>query len=155
MAPEVLTYKGHGRAADWWSLGVLVYDMLVGAPPFEANTRKVTIEKILKGKIILHPLLTSEAASLIRKLLHRNPHNRLGAGLEDGEEVKRHPFFCHLDWNDVLNQRLQPPFQPVVIGEEDTGQFDTEYTNQLPVDTPSLFCEASCNVFEGFSYVAP
>ena len=105
----------------------------------------------------MHPFLTAEAAGLIRKLLRRTPANRLGAGLEDGEEVKRHPFFSHLDWSDVLNRRLQPPFQPVVIGEEDTGQFDTEYTKQLPVDTPDdkLVCEASCNVFEGFSYVAP
>ena len=135
-APEVLIYIGHGRAADWWSLGILMYDMIVGTPPFEGECRKSTMDKILNDKLVLHRFLTNEAASLLHDLLQRVPQNRLGAGVEDGEEVKRHPFFGHLAWDDVLNRRIEPPFQPDVTGDEDTSQFDTEYTEQLPIDSP-------------------
>ena len=108
-------------------------------------------------KIVITPLLTSEAASLILKLLRRTPQNHLGAGVEDGEEIKRHRFFSHIDWDDVLCRRLHPTFQPVVNSEEDTSQFDTEYTGQMLIDTPDepLGIIDIDNAFEGFSYVAP
>ena len=66
MAPEILTRTGHGKAVDWWSLGALMYDMLTGAPPFTAENRKKTIEKILKGKLNLPPYLTPDARDLIK-----------------------------------------------------------------------------------------
>ena len=66
MAPEILTRTGHGKAVDWWSLGALMYDMLTGAPPFTAENRKRTIEKILKGKLNLPPYLTPDARDLIK-----------------------------------------------------------------------------------------
>ncbi|XP_033123177.1 ribosomal protein S6 kinase beta-2-like [Anneissia japonica] len=68
MAPEILTRTGHAKAVDWWSLGALMFDMLVGAPPFTTDNRKKTIEKILKGKLVLPPYLTPEAKDLIRKV---------------------------------------------------------------------------------------
>ena len=68
-APEILTRTGHAKAVDWWSLGALMYDMLTGAPPFTAENRKRTIEKILKGKLSLPPYLTADARDLVRKLL--------------------------------------------------------------------------------------
>ena len=71
MAPEILLRSGHGKAVDWWSLGALMYDMLTGAPPFTAENRKKTIEKILKGKLNLPPYLTPDARDLIRKFLKR------------------------------------------------------------------------------------
>ena len=71
MAPEILTRSGHGKAVDWWSLGALMYDMLSGSPPFTAENRKKTIEKILKGKLNLPPYLTPDARDLIRKFLKR------------------------------------------------------------------------------------
>jgi len=68
MAPEILTRSGHGKAVDWWSLGALMYDMLTGAPPFTAENRKKTIEKILKGKLNLPPYLSPDARDIIRFL---------------------------------------------------------------------------------------
>ena len=93
MAPEILTRNGHGKAVDWWSLGALMYDMLTGVPPFTADDRKKIIEKILKGKLCLPPYLTPDARDLIRKFLKRQVSQRLGAGPEDADAIKTHPYF--------------------------------------------------------------
>ncbi|NXQ32527.1 KS6B2 kinase, partial [Alaudala cheleensis] len=68
MAPEILVRSGHNRAVDWWSLGALMYDMLTGSPPFTAENRKKTIDKILKGKLVLPPYLTPDARDLLKKV---------------------------------------------------------------------------------------
>ncbi|KAI5720250.1 hypothetical protein M8J77_004015 [Diaphorina citri] len=157
MAPEILTRSGHGKAVDWWSLGALMYDMLTGAPPFTADNRKKTIEKILRGKLILPPYLTPDARELIRKLLKRQVAQRLGSGPNDGEAVRVHPFFRSINWSDVLSRKLEPPFKPSLTGEDDVSQFDTKFTRQTPVDSPdeSLLSESANLVFQGFTYVAP
>ena len=88
MAPEILMRSGHGKAVDWWSLGALMYDMLTGAPPFTAENRKKTIDKILKAKLNLPPYLTNEARGLLKKLLKKNVSERLGSGADDGRPIK-------------------------------------------------------------------
>ncbi|XP_047480804.1 ribosomal protein S6 kinase beta-1-like [Penaeus chinensis] len=157
MAPEILTRTGHGKAVDWWSLGALMYDMLTGAPPFTAENRKKTIEKILKGKLNLPPYLTPDARDLIRKLLKRQVSQRLGSGSDDGEPIKRHLYFKHINWDDVINRKLDPPFKPVLSGDDDVSQFDSKFTKQTPVDSPddNMLSESANMVFEGFTYVAP
>lgn len=157
MAPEILTRTGHGKAVDWWSLGALMYDMLTGAPPFTAENRKKTIEKILKGKLNLPPYLTPDARDLIRKLLKRQVSQRLGSGHDDGEPIKRHLFFKHINWDEVIQRKLEPPFKPVLSGDDDVSQFDSKFTKQTPVDSPddSMLSESANMVFEGFTYVAP
>merc|ERR1712110_810261 len=157
MAPEILTRNGHGKAVDWWSLGALMYDMLTGAPPFTAGDRKKTIEKILKGKLCLPPYLTPDARDLIRKFLKRQVSQRLGAGPEDADAIKAHPYFKHINWADVINRKLKPPFEPTLTSEDDVSQFDTTFTNQPPVDSPcaTSLSESVNMVFQGFTYVAP
>ncbi|NXJ97998.1 KS6B2 kinase, partial [Corythaixoides concolor] len=73
MAPEILVRSGHNRAVDWWSLGALMYDMLTGSPPFTAENRKKTIDKILKGKLVLPPYLTPDARDLLKKVPPTSP----------------------------------------------------------------------------------
>lgn len=80
MAPEVVNRKGHSFAADWWSFGVLMYEMLTGSLPFQGTTRKDTMTLILKAKLGMPANLSAEAQSLLRALFKRNPANRLGAG---------------------------------------------------------------------------
>ncbi|PAV69263.1 hypothetical protein WR25_05066 [Diploscapter pachys] len=80
MAPEILMRCGHGKAVDWWSLGALMFDMLTGGPPFIADNRKRTIDKILKGRLTLPAYLSPEARDLIKRLLKRHVDTRLGAG---------------------------------------------------------------------------
>ncbi|XP_017695406.1 PREDICTED: ribosomal protein S6 kinase beta-2, partial [Lepidothrix coronata] len=88
MAPEILVRSGHNRAVDWWSLGALMYDMLTGSPPFTAENRKKTIDKILKGKLVLPPYLTPDARDLLKKFLKRNPSQRVGGGPGDAADVQ-------------------------------------------------------------------
>ncbi|VDL72369.1 unnamed protein product [Nippostrongylus brasiliensis] len=102
MAPEILMRCGHGKAVDWWSLGALMFDMLTGGPPFTAENRKKTIDKILKGRLTLPAYLSAEARDLIKRLLKRHVETRLGAGPDDADEIKQHPFFRHLNWDLVF-----------------------------------------------------
>ncbi|XP_068832667.1 ribosomal protein S6 kinase beta-1 isoform X3 [Capricornis sumatraensis] len=157
MAPEILMRSGHNRAVDWWSLGALMYDMLTGAPPFTGENRKKTIDKILKCKLNLPPYLTQEARDLLKKLLKRNAASRLGAGPGDAGEVQAHPFFRHINWEELLARKVEPPFKPLLQSEEDVSQFDSKFTRQTPVDSPddSALSESANQVFLGFTYVAP
>uniref|UniRef100_A0A3P8UIH0 non-specific serine/threonine protein kinase n=1 Tax=Cynoglossus semilaevis TaxID=244447 RepID=A0A3P8UIH0_CYNSE len=136
MAPEILMRSGHNRAVDWWSLGALMYDMLTGAPPFTGENRKKTIDKILKCKLNLPPYLTQEARDLLKRLLKRNASSRLGAGVGDASEVQTHPFFRHINWEDLLARKVEPPFKPFLQSAEDVSQFDSKFTSQTPVDSP-------------------
>ncbi|KAH0513828.1 Ribosomal protein S6 kinase beta-1 [Microtus ochrogaster] len=135
-APEILMRSGHNRAVDWWSLGALMYDMLTGAPPFTGENRKKTIDKILKCKLNLPPYLTQEARDLLKKA---------------------HPFFRHINWEELLARKVEPPFKPLLQSEEDVSQFDSKFTRQTPVDSPddSTLSESANQVFLGFTYVAP
>ncbi|XP_052248346.1 ribosomal protein S6 kinase beta-1-like [Dreissena polymorpha] len=157
MAPEILMRTGHGKAVDWWSLGALMYDMLTGAPPFTGENRKKTIDKVLKAKLSLPPYLTNDARGLIKKLLRKQPHERLGGGKDDATSIKAHSFFRHIDWNDLINRKVEPPFKPSLTNDEDVSQFDTKFTKQTPVDSPddTVLSESQNKAFQGFSYVAP
>lgn len=156
MAPEILTRSGHGKAVDWWSLGALMYDMLIGQPPFSGDNRTKTIEKILKGKLMLPAYLTQDARDLIRRLMKRSETQRLGATM-GGAAVRSHPFFKHVRWDDVLARRLEPPTKPKLASEDDVSQFDTRFTLQTPIDSPeeSTLSESADLMFKGFTYVAP
>ncbi|XP_066596645.1 ribosomal protein S6 kinase beta-1-like isoform X2 [Prorops nasuta] len=157
MAPEILTRSGHGKAVDWWSLGTLMYDMLTGSPPFTSDNRKKTIEKILRGRLNLPPYLTMDARDLIRKLLKRQVAQRLGSGPLDAEQIKNHHFFKHINWNDVISRKLEPPFKPTLSSDDDVSQFDKKFTTSAPVDSPPEYTlsESANRVFQGFTYVAP
>ncbi|CAF1085362.1 unnamed protein product [Rotaria sp. Silwood1] len=157
MAPEILTRSGHGKAVDWWSFGALMYDMLTGAPPFTADDRKRTMDKIIKAKLVIPAYLTIDARELIRNLLRRQVSHRLGSGPEDAEAIKNHPFFRHLNWADVYAKRYDPPYKPILKSDDDVSQFDTKFTKQTPVDSPddNMLSESANQVFLGFTYVAP
>nr|XP_015209387.1 PREDICTED: ribosomal protein S6 kinase beta-2-like [Lepisosteus oculatus] len=157
MAPEILMRSGHNRAVDWWSLGALMYDMLTGSPPFTAENRKKTIDKILKCKLSLPPYLTVDARELLKKLLKKSPVQRLGSSKADCGDIQKHPFFRHINWDDLLNRKVEPPYKPCLQSEEDVSQFDTRFTRQTPVDSPddTTLSESAEQAFMGFTYVAP
>lgn len=157
MAPEILMRTGHGKAVDWWSLGALMYDMLTGSPPFTSTNRKKTIEKILKSKLNFPPYLTNEARNLMKKLLKKNPEERLGGGKDDSRPIKQHPFFRHINWKDLAERKIEPPFKPNITGDEDVSHFDSKFTRQTPVDSPddTVLSDSANELFLGFTYVAP
>nr|XP_048277084.1 ribosomal protein S6 kinase alpha-2 isoform X2 [Myodes glareolus] len=155
MAPEVVNRRGHTQSADWWSFGVLMFEMLTGSLPFQGKDRKETMALILKAKLGMPQFLSVEAQGLLRALFKRNPCNRLGAGIDGVEEIKRHPFFVTIDWNKLYRKEIKPPFKPAVGRPEDTFHFDPEFTARTPTDSPGVPPSANAHhLFRGFSFVA-
>ncbi|XP_078088478.1 ribosomal protein S6 kinase alpha-3 isoform X4 [Mustelus asterias] len=155
MAPEVVNRRGHTQSADWWSFGVLMFEMLTGTLPFQGKDRKDTMTMILKAKLGMPQFLSSDSQSLLRMLFKRNPGNRLGAGPDGVEEIKRHSFFSTIDWNKLCRREIQPPFKPAIGRPEDTFYFDPEFTAKTPKDSPGIPPSANAHqLFRGFSFVA-
>uniref|UniRef100_A0A674F826 Ribosomal protein S6 kinase n=1 Tax=Salmo trutta TaxID=8032 RepID=A0A674F826_SALTR len=155
MAPEVVNRRGHTHSADWWSFGVLMFEMLTGSLPFQGKDRKETMALILKAKLGMPQFLSPEVQSLIRALFKRNPTNRLGAGPDGVEEIKKHNFFGNIDWNKLYRREIKPPFKPAVGRPDDTFHFDPEFTSRTPTDSPGIPPSANTHqLFRGFSFVA-
>uniref|UniRef100_UPI00398F17F9 ribosomal protein S6 kinase alpha-3 isoform X3 n=1 Tax=Pristiophorus japonicus TaxID=55135 RepID=UPI00398F17F9 len=155
MAPEVVNRRGHTQSADWWSFGVLMFEMLTGTLPFQGKDRKETMTMILKAKLGMPQFLSTDSQSLLRMLFKRNPGNRLGAGPDGVEEIKRHSFFSTIDWNKLCRREIQPPFKPAIGRPEDTFYFDPEFTAKTPKDSPGIPPSANAHqLFRGFSFVA-
>jgi len=153
MAPEVVNRKGHSYVADWWSFGVLMYEMLTGSLPFQGTNRKETMVQILKAKLGMPQFLSPEAQSLLRALFKRNPSNRLGSG--GVEEIKQHCFFQTIDWPALYKKEVIPPFKPAVSRADDAFYFDSEFTSRTPKDSPGVPPSANAHeLFRGFSFIA-
>jgi serine/threonine protein kinase len=98
----MLKRTGHGKSVDWYLLGVLLYEMLVGIPPYYSNNKDQLYENIQNGPLKLPNFLSSEARSILIALMNRNPVKRLGAGHEDSDEIKRHAFFASINWDQAI-----------------------------------------------------
>uniref|UniRef100_A0A8C2L5V8 protein kinase C n=1 Tax=Cyprinus carpio TaxID=7962 RepID=A0A8C2L5V8_CYPCA len=136
LAPEVLTDSTYTRAVDWWGLGVLIYEMLVGESPFPGDDEEEVFDSIVNDEVRYPRFLSPESVSIIQKLLQKNPEKRLGAGEQDANEVKKHRFFQGIDWEALLAKRVKPPFLPSVKAPADVSNFDEEFTRLKPVLTP-------------------
>ncbi|KAM8828544.1 serine/threonine-protein kinase N2 isoform 2-T2 [Spinachia spinachia] len=136
LAPEVLTENTYTRSVDWWGLGVLVYEMLVGESPFPGDDEEEVFDSIVNDEVRYPRFLSPESLSLIQKLLKKNPEMRLGGGEEDASEIKRHKFFQEMDWDALLAKKMKPPFLPVIRALKDVSNFDEEFTRLKPVLTP-------------------
>ncbi|CAM6129619.1 unnamed protein product [Calypogeia fissa] len=156
MAPEIMLAKGHGKAADWWSVGVLLYEMLTGQPPFINANRHKLQQKIVKDKIKLPTYLTSEATTLLKGLLQKDPSKRLGSGPKGSDEIKQHKWFKSINWRKVVARELQPKFRPTVNGLLCTANFDEMWTKLPLQDSPASTPKGEdTNFFMGYTYIAP
>ncbi|EME88633.1 uncharacterized protein MYCFIDRAFT_213358 [Pseudocercospora fijiensis CIRAD86] len=172
LAPEVLLdEQGYTKMVDFWSLGVLVFEMCCGWSPFYAEDTQQMYKNIAFGKVRFpRDALSAEGRSFVKGLLNRNPAHRLGAR-GDAEELMAHPFFSDVDWNALSKKLVAPPFKPKLKSELDTSNFDPEFTNALTAgDQNSLNARAAAlasgintdstplsptmqNQFKGFTFV--
>ncbi|KAG5892006.1 hypothetical protein JTB14_024447 [Gonioctena quinquepunctata] len=161
MAPEVVRggTQGHDIAVDWWSVGVLTYELLTGASPFtvegERNTQQEISRRILRTTPPIPESLGADVADFIRQLLVKEPRKRLGGGDEDARELKRHSFFKKLDWGKLARKEISAPFKPVIKNELDVSNFSEEFTAMPPTDSPAVVPPNYDKIFKGYSYIAP
>uniref|UniRef100_A0A0E0KDC7 non-specific serine/threonine protein kinase n=1 Tax=Oryza punctata TaxID=4537 RepID=A0A0E0KDC7_ORYPU len=155
MAPEIVQGRGHDKAADWWSVGILLFEMLTGKPPFVGGNRDKVQQKIVKEKIKLPAYLSSEVHSLLKGLLHKEAGRRLGCGPGGSNEIKNHKWFKSVNWKKLDSRQIQPSFRPNVAGKTCIANFDECWTSMPVLDSPVASPVAADSNFVGFSYVRP
>ncbi|KAI9264328.1 hypothetical protein BDA99DRAFT_53540 [Phascolomyces articulosus] len=156
MAPEILLEQKYGRAVDWWAFGVLIYEMLLGQSPFRGEDEDEIFDAILEDEILYPINMSRDSVSICQRLLTRDPARRLGAGRSDAVEIREHPFFRGVNWEDMLNKRVPPPFYPTITSRLDTSNFDEEFTRERPALTPisSTLNRVEQQEFQSFPYIA-
>ncbi|KAI9322476.1 kinase-like domain-containing protein [Dichotomocladium elegans] len=156
IAPEILNDQMYTRAVDWWALGVLLYEMLVGQAPFRGETEDEMFEAIMSDEIICPENLSKNAQSLLHALLQKDPELRLGSGKADSMQVRAHNFYENVNWDDLLAKRVSVPFLPTIRSRADTSNFDQEFTGQFPMLTPvqSPLSAQDQDLFYGFNYIS-
>ncbi|KAG8407137.1 Serine/threonine-protein kinase [Metarhizium acridum] len=158
LAPELLLGQGYDKTVDWWTLGVLSYEMLTGLPPSYNGETNEMYRKILSEPLSSpgNDVVPPAAKDLLTKLLNRNPAERLGAN--GSAQIMRHPFFHAIDWRKLLERNYEPTFKPNVANALDTTNFASEFTTEAPQDSfvedPAL-SHTMQDQFAGFSYTRP
>uniref|UniRef100_A0A6P4EBY5 protein kinase C n=1 Tax=Drosophila rhopaloa TaxID=1041015 RepID=A0A6P4EBY5_DRORH len=158
LAPEVLTETSYTRAVDWWGLGVLIFEMLVGESPFPGDDEEEVFDSIVNDEVRYPRFLSLEAIAVMRRLLRKNPERRLGSSERDAEDVKKQAFFRSIVWDDLLLRKVKPPFVPTINHLEDVSNFDEEFTSEkaqlTPPKEPRHLSEDEQVLFQDFSYTA-
>ena len=157
LAPEMVAQKGHDKTVDWWALGVLIYEMLIGVTPFYNRSRNLMLMKIQQSKIIFPNKkkykidYSDEVQDIIWKLLNKNKSKRLGA-VGDYEEVLSHPWFSDMKEEDLLERRIKPPFKPQLEHEYDTKYFNAkmDFSNTVIPEEKVKEVEIFSDQFAGF-----
>ncbi|ORX56375.1 kinase-like protein [Hesseltinella vesiculosa] len=139
MAPEVWINEPYTFASDYWSLGVLIYEMFLGYLPFGGDSDEEAYRRILQDPIEIPEIVNTAAADLIQGLVERDPQQRLGCrqffdaqASTDVHTLRTHPYFDNLDWDDVYHKRLPAPFIPLLKSETDVSYFDPDFINLPP-----------------------
>lgn len=143
LAPEIIKSEGHGKCVDWWAFGILIYEMLVGYPPFFDHNPYKIYKKVVQGEYLVPEVVGNDAKDLIAKLLVGNPDNRLG--IRGGLEVRAHAWFDGVEFDVVMKKEIPAPWVPSLKNSEDTSSF-ADYE-----DDPEFFQPASRAVNELFN----
>ena len=133
MAPDFFNEEGYGKEIDWWSLGVLMYEMICGYPPFQEKSREKLFQAI-KNPYIYYPSdITDESIDFFKRIFVVNPKKRLGAN--GACELKTHPFFNNIKWDDILNMSIKPTFMPRISKPDETRYIHPEFLEEQPIDS--------------------
>ena len=155
LAPEILKNKGYEKSVDWWSLGCIFYEMLMGHLPFKINGNVIDPE-VFEEKIKFNDNMNPLLIDLISQLLAVNPKKRIGYGDSDAKKIKEHQYFSDVDWNKYLNKEIEPPFIPKLDGDMDLRYFDKSFTDE-PVNSDRATIMSGSNrtsEYNGFTYMA-
>lgn len=158
IAPEIIAYQPYGSSVDWWALGVLIYEMLAGQPPFDGEDEDELFNSILEQTVSFPRSLSKEAISIIKGFLTKNPNRRLGSGETGEQDIRDHVFFKYIDWIKLFKLEIQPPFKPKVKSKRSHDNFDPEFTEEATRLTPidrNFIQHIDQRVFQGFSFVNP
>ena len=137
LAPEVIVRKGYNKMADWWTVGILLYELVVGAPPFNDRSQSRVMNDILTREFQAREYMSKNLKKLLFGLLEKTPKNRLGHSQYGGvQSIKNHEFFSGIDWQKVLNKEYKPPVKPNVKDHSDTKNIDKIYLKQEIKNTP-------------------
>uniref|UniRef100_A0AAZ3PM64 Protein kinase C n=1 Tax=Oncorhynchus tshawytscha TaxID=74940 RepID=A0AAZ3PM64_ONCTS len=154
IAPEILLGQKYTFSVDWWSFGVLVYEMLIGQSPFQGDDEEELFESIRMDVPHYPGWLTKEAKDLLERLFERDPSNRLGVV----GNIQGHSFFKTLNWPALEKRELEPPFKPKVKAPNDCSNFDREFLREKPRLShadKNLIDSMDQAAFAGFSFINP
>ena len=161
IAPEILQELEYDASVDWWALGVLMYEMMAGQPPFEADNEEDLFESILHDDVLYPVWLSREAVAILKGFMTKNPAKRLGCVKQQGGEkaILLHPFFHEkIDWESLEQRKVKPPFKPKIKSKTDANNFDKDFTSEEPTLTPvdpSVVKAINQEEFSGFSFINP
>ncbi len=141
LAPEIISSKGHNKSVDWWCLGILIYEMLTGGPPFEDENQMELYKKIVKGQFTFPSYVSATAKDLISKLLSADLSKRLGNLAGGTQDIINHPWFKDFPWAKLEARELKAPFPTTVKGEEDASAFEGNVPDEMVPDFGSTDCE--------------
>ncbi|CAD8073895.1 unnamed protein product [Paramecium sonneborni] len=148
LAPEILMKQGHGKPVDWWTLGCIIFEMITGMPPYYSNQRSELFEQI-KFSFPKYPQsLSSVLKNLLEGLFQKQPEKRLG--YNGAQEIKSHPWFEKVNWDYILQKKVEAPFRPKLTSEEDTSNFDSEFTECTIASFDTASSEG--RIYYDFSY---
>jgi len=125
LAPEILLNKGYGKGVDWWTLGILLYEMIAGIDPFNDSDPMGIYQKILRGRILFSKTFNKNARSLIKHLLIADLSKRYGNLKRAAQDIKNHRFFDIINWKLMLQKKIVAPYIPKVKSMNDTSNFRT------------------------------
>lgn len=139
VAPEILKNEGHGMAADWWSLGIMIYNFLTGDVPFSSPDPMTTYREIIEGDLKFPSCFDADARDIVIRLCQKDPRNRLGYGKGGPEMVKQHPFFKSIDWSALYDKKVDSPIKPRLTDPlaNPDGGFPTDSKSQAQY-SPSM-----------------
>ncbi|KAM8826424.1 protein kinase C gamma type isoform 2-T3 [Synchiropus picturatus] len=157
IAPEIVAYQPYNKAVDWWSYGVLLYEMLAGQPPFDGIDEEELFQSIMEQSVSYPKSLSREAVAICKGLLTKHPAKRLGGGEDAEREIREHPFFRWIDWDRLERLELPPPFQPRTGGRkgENFDQFFTAAPSALTPSDPDVLAAINQEDFQGFTFINP